>query len=205
MTPWGLLQARTSADGTSPLITMYDDATGERVELSAVSFANWVAKTANLLVDDLDVEPGDTVTLDLPAHWQSFVLGFAVCAAGGVIGAGGRIRAVLEGASADADTLVLSLRPMGAGLAAPGTGVDYAGEVRLHGDYFPGGDGASVEPPVISFAAGSRVLTASASLATAFDTMLAALACGGSLVLVRNEELTAREHRVATEKVTQTV
>src|SRR5690606_31992912 len=31
-----------------PLITFYDDATGERIELSGVTTANWVAKTANL-------------------------------------------------------------------------------------------------------------------------------------------------------------
>ena len=36
-----------------PRITYYDDATGERVELSTATLANWAAKTANLLRDEL--------------------------------------------------------------------------------------------------------------------------------------------------------
>jgi acyl-CoA synthetase (AMP-forming)/AMP-acid ligase II len=45
-------------------VTFYDDRTDERVELSAWTFDNWVAKTANLLRDDLAVEPGSTLSLD---------------------------------------------------------------------------------------------------------------------------------------------
>ena len=41
-----------------PLVTFYDDATGERVELSVATYANWVAKTAGLAQDELDVERG---------------------------------------------------------------------------------------------------------------------------------------------------
>ena len=39
--------------GSEPLITYYDLVSGERTELSGVSFANWVDKTSNLLVDEL--------------------------------------------------------------------------------------------------------------------------------------------------------
>lgn len=53
----------------APFITWYDDATGERVELSATTYANWVAKTANLFLDEYLLEPGDTVLVDLPNHW----------------------------------------------------------------------------------------------------------------------------------------
>ena len=35
------------------------------------TFANWVAKTANLLQGDLAAEPGDRLALLLPAHWQT--------------------------------------------------------------------------------------------------------------------------------------
>ena len=42
-------QVRRSAG--RPVVTFYDDATGERVELSAATYANWVAKTAGLLQD----------------------------------------------------------------------------------------------------------------------------------------------------------
>ncbi len=67
-----------------PLVTFYDDATGERVELSVATFANWVAKTANLLQGDLSAEPGDRLALLLPAHWQSAVWLLA-CSSVGVV------------------------------------------------------------------------------------------------------------------------
>ena len=54
-----------------PLITHYDDAEDTRVELSVATMRNWAAKTANWLVDELDVEPGDRVAVLLPAHWQT--------------------------------------------------------------------------------------------------------------------------------------
>ena len=38
-----------SAVSTQPLVTFYDDATGERTELSGITVGNWVAKTGNLL------------------------------------------------------------------------------------------------------------------------------------------------------------
>lgn len=57
------------ADPARPLVTFYDDATGERTELSVATWANWVAKTSSLLVEELDVERGDRLHLDLPTHW----------------------------------------------------------------------------------------------------------------------------------------
>ncbi len=56
-----------------PLVTFYDDATGERVELSVTTYANWVAKTAALVQDELDLERGAEVLLDLPTHWLGAV------------------------------------------------------------------------------------------------------------------------------------
>ena len=64
-----LLAARLQGDPGQPLVTAYDDATGERTELSATTYANWVSKTANLFTDELGLDAGDTVLLDLPAHW----------------------------------------------------------------------------------------------------------------------------------------
>ncbi|GAB3850576.1 TIGR03089 family protein [Micromonospora andamanensis] len=60
-----------ASDPNRPLLTWYDDATGERTELSGATLANWVAKTANLLVDELALGPGDTAAVLLPPHWQS--------------------------------------------------------------------------------------------------------------------------------------
>ena len=64
-----LLATVLRGDPGQPLVTAYDDATGERTELSGTTYANWVAKTANLLVEELDLEAGDTVLVDLPPHW----------------------------------------------------------------------------------------------------------------------------------------
>ena len=58
-------------DPAGPRITYYDDATGERIELSAVTLGNWAAKTANLLRDELGAGPGSRIAALLPAHWQT--------------------------------------------------------------------------------------------------------------------------------------
>lgn len=65
-----------------PLVTFYDGSTGERVELSVKTFDNWVSKIANLLGDDLLIEPGELVCVDLPTHWQSTVTLLAAWTAG---------------------------------------------------------------------------------------------------------------------------
>ncbi len=53
-----LLDPILAADPAGPRITYYDDATGERIELSAVTLANWAAKTANFLSDEFALVPG---------------------------------------------------------------------------------------------------------------------------------------------------
>jgi len=63
-----LLTDRLRRDPGSPLVTFYDHASGERVELSATTYANWVAKVASLLVEEHDLERGDALRVDLPAH-----------------------------------------------------------------------------------------------------------------------------------------
>src|SRR2546423_15722392 len=65
------LVAIVAADPTRPLCTWYDDGKGERVELSGATLANWVAKTASLLVDGVGAEPGDAAVALLPPHWQT--------------------------------------------------------------------------------------------------------------------------------------
>jgi uncharacterized protein (TIGR03089 family) len=64
-----LLVARLRDDPGQPLVTAYDDSTGERTELSVTTYANWVSKTANLFTDELGLDAGETVLLDLPGHW----------------------------------------------------------------------------------------------------------------------------------------
>lgn len=64
-----LIAHRLRNDAGQPLVTAYDDRTGERTELSVTTYANWVSKTANLFTDELGLDAGDTVLLDLPGHW----------------------------------------------------------------------------------------------------------------------------------------
>lgn len=55
----------------------------ERTELSTTTYANWVAKVAGLLTEELDLERGDAVRLDLGAtHWLAPVLWGATWSAG---------------------------------------------------------------------------------------------------------------------------
>jgi uncharacterized protein (TIGR03089 family) len=145
-TPPELLRSVLERDGARPFVTYYDDATGERVELSVATFDNWVSKTAGLLRDGLDVAPGDRVTLLLPAHWQSLVLAGACWAAGAcavlddagdsplvVVGP-----ATLDAAPRSSETLALSLQPLGGRFTEPLPAgmLDYAAEVPNHPDRF---------------------------------------------------------------------
>lgn len=70
--PETLAQAlRTDPGG--PFVTFYDDASGERQELSTTTYANWVAKTSGLLLDEHGLERGDSIRIDLPTHWLATV------------------------------------------------------------------------------------------------------------------------------------
>jgi len=77
----GLLRMLLAQDPGGPRVTWYGPG-AERVELSAKVLDNWVAKTANLLVDELDVGPASTVLIDLPAHWRTAVWLLATWSAG---------------------------------------------------------------------------------------------------------------------------
>jgi uncharacterized protein (TIGR03089 family) len=72
---WDVAPARY---GDKPFLTWYDDDRGERVELSYRTFDNWVAKTANLLVEELGAGPGDRVGALLVDHWQTPIV-LAAC------------------------------------------------------------------------------------------------------------------------------
>jgi uncharacterized protein (TIGR03089 family) len=219
------------ADPVGPRITYYDDAVGERIELSAVTLANWAAKAGNLLRDELAAGPGSRVAILLPAHWQTAAVLFGVWWIGAEV--------VLEGAADvalctadrldEADTAVLggevavlSLDPFGRPAPDLPIGVtDYATAVRVHGDQIvperrPGPvlDGRSVEAILADCerSAAARGLTAtdrvlsSASWARPdelVDGLLAIMAVGASLVQVANPDPAVLQRRIETEKVTR--
>jgi uncharacterized protein (TIGR03089 family) len=74
-------ERQTGRYGDKPFITWYDDHRDERIELSYKTFGNWVAKTANLLVDELGAGPGDRAGV-LADHWQTPVIVAACWRAG---------------------------------------------------------------------------------------------------------------------------
>ncbi|WP_424213471.1 TIGR03089 family protein [Streptomyces sp. BI20] len=148
-TPADLLRSALAADPGRPLTTFYDDATGERVELSVATFANWVAKTANLLQDELGAEPGDRLAVRLPAHWQSAVWLLAAASVGVTVEWGGdpaKADLVVSGPdeadlaaglACSGERIALALRPLGGRFpAVPAGWRDYAVEVPGQGDRF---------------------------------------------------------------------
>ena len=64
-----LLADRTRRRPADPVVTWYGPH-GQRAELSAVTLSTAVAKTAGLLRDEWELEPGAAVRLRLPLHWQ---------------------------------------------------------------------------------------------------------------------------------------
>ena len=123
-----VLSARLRDEPGRPLVTFYDDASGERVELSVTTYANWVAKAASLLVEELDLARGDSLRLDLPPHWLGPVFLGAAWTAGLVVTDGDEQDAVVcgpdelerwAGRADDVAVLACSLLPMGVRFAEP--------------------------------------------------------------------------------------
>ena len=124
----GRLRRRVRDRGSEPLITYYDLGSGERTELSGVSFANWVDKTSNLLVDELMIDPADQVELSLaathPGHWVTLVWELACWQVGAVVTLGQPSSAQVLAAGPEperisgqnAQVVICSLHPLGLGL-----------------------------------------------------------------------------------------
>jgi uncharacterized protein (TIGR03089 family) len=164
------LAALLRAAPSRPLVTFYDDATGERVELSVTTFANWVAKTAGLARDELDLEPGALVLLDLPTHWlgavwlgAAWTLGLTVTDEPDLAGEADLVVTGPDGLgrySPEADRVpvqALSLRPLGGRFTEPlPSGVtDYSAVVLAQPDVFVAYDPPRAEDPAWRDAGGS--------------------------------------------------
>jgi uncharacterized protein (TIGR03089 family) len=204
------LQQRVRSNGSAPLLTYYDLDSGERTELSATSFSNWVDKTSNLLIDDVAVDQGDAIgmplALEAPGHWLTAVWQVACWQVGLVVDLTNRSMpaAVVTGRQwqdyADRDIFACALHPMGFGFTEPlPNGVrDYAIEVRTHADgYF----GTPPDPSAHAWVDAERSLTqadlvnldgpslrrlvpAGDPWTTCRDGVVTALVTGGSAVVV---------------------
>ena len=231
--PADLLAALVAADGTRPRLTFYDDAPGptrgERIELSGRVLANWVAKAANLLQDDLDGAPATTVGLDLPAHWRAFYWALATWSVGSTVVLGPDARTadvvvttdpqVAGEVAESAGLAVLVTLPMLArgNPATPADTVDEAHDLAGYGDLFSPWEEADERSPALvvdgAATAYGRVVAATPAWGAAprvrvpdrlGDALVAALSAwdaDGSVVLVREAEAD-QAARLASESVT---
>jgi uncharacterized protein (TIGR03089 family) len=222
---------RTGSAAARPLVTYYDQGSGERIELSGTTTANWAAKAANLLRDECDVEPGTRVAVLLPAHWQAAAVLLAAWWCGAEVVTGGADLVVCDANRVDLalaaapplGVVAASLDPFGKGIdGLPAGVVDFASEVRLHGDEFapwdpvpddaPALDGAPVADVLhaararageLGLGPGDRVLsTLDWSGPGLADGLLAVLAAGASLVQVAHPDPGRLDRLAETERVT---
>ncbi|MGH8791410.1 MAG: TIGR03089 family protein [Stackebrandtia sp.] len=150
-------------DPARPFITFYDDASGERTELSYLTLDNWVSKTANLLVDDAGLGPGDVAGVDMPGHWLTAAVMLGCWRAGLAIAHEPSSTDVwfaseerLDAAGGD-EVYAVAVAPMAVGLrdeaakaaVADGKVSDYLVEVRAHGDGFTPPEPISVDDPAL--------------------------------------------------------
>ena len=211
------LAAQLRRDPGRPLVTFYDHATDERVELSVTTYANWVAKAAGLLTDGVDLERGMSLRIDLPPHWLSTVFLGAAWTVGLRVTTAEDPDAVVCGPeSLDAwasragrtPVLACSLRPLGTRFAEPlPAGVlDVGVEIWGQPDGFVAWDPPSDDDLATDTltqrevndltAAVGRSLTDGGRLLSVADpasppgmaTFTEPLGRGGSLVLVRNPD-----------------
>ena len=123
-----VLAAQLRRDPGRPLLTFYDHATDERVELSVTTYANWVAKASGLLTDVADLERGMSLRIDLPPHWLSpvflgaaWTVGLRVTTSDDARRRGVRARRPrrLGASRRGVPVLACSLRPLGVRFAEP--------------------------------------------------------------------------------------
>jgi uncharacterized protein (TIGR03089 family) len=223
------------AEPARPFVTYYDEATGERSELSVRSLGNWVAKTHFLLLDELGLGGGDRALLALPFHWISVPIVLGCLTAGLEIVTAGRAEVAfvqpssMERAAEIEDVYAIAPEraALGFGAAPPAGAGDYVTAVRPQADKWPGvqlaaapGDACLDGAPradvtarardraaELGLAAGARVLSDRdwASADDLVDTLLAPLAVLGSVVYVRNADAATLERRAGQEKATARV
>jgi uncharacterized protein (TIGR03089 family) len=202
-----LLARRLAADPGQPFVTFYDDDSGERTELSVKTYANWVSKTANLYAEELMLDPGDRLRVDLPPHWLGVVfLGAAWCC-GLEISEDADVAVVgPDGLDTDAQTvLACALRPFATRFAEP-----LPGGVLDHGALWPGQSDvfSPVDPTELDLPAPDdrRVISDVDPLSPAGRRLLLGLLGGtGSLVLVAHADARQWPARSESERATGSV
>ena len=200
-----------AAEPSRPFVTYYDEATGERSELSVKSLANWVVKTHHLLATELGLGVGDTALIAVPAHWISVPVLLGCLTAGLELTADGTsdVAFVAPATLAAADAAdVYAIAPDSAaggfGDAVPGGALDYVTSVRPQADKWPTVQlTARPEDPCLPGLTRAQVIERAHAVGLAprerllitcdwsgpddwIETVLAPLVVGGSLVIVAN-------------------
>ncbi|MDG4802825.1 TIGR03089 family protein [Micromonospora sp. WMMD980] len=215
-----------ASDPTRPLLTWYDDATGERTELSGATLANWVAKTANLLVDEAGCAPGDPAGVLLPPHWQTAAVLLGCWSAKLTVADAPAPVEVLftavdrvdeAGRWPAGERYALALDPFALPMRqVPAGCVDFVSAVRGHGDHFtpypePGeGDAAllaraEARAAELGIGPGDRLLVDVTRHPDLVDWLLTPLAAGASVVACAHPDSTRLGSRAETEKTTHTL
>jgi uncharacterized protein (TIGR03089 family) len=211
-----LFAAAVATDPTRPLLTYYDDATGERTELSGATLANWAAKTANLLVDGLGLGVDDRALVRLPVHWQTAAVLLGAWSAGlSVTGEEPAEVAFVAPAATEgvtvSDRYVVGLHPFGLPLRdVPAGYADFVADVRGYGDRFvPAGptpdqaelcQRAAARAAALGIGAGARVLIDADRHPDPVDWLLAPLAARATAVVVAHSDPAKLADRATTER-----
>ncbi|AKA96106.1 Hypothetical protein CUL131002_0558c [Corynebacterium ulcerans] len=200
-----LLRTILSSDPATPRLTVYNESAGARLDFSAQTLDNWAAKVANMLREELDLEQGSLISLDLPASWQCVAIVLGAMAAGidvefcPIEQAQGAV-AFIDSERIDAsptfsgDVVLVTQDPFGRGVVecggiVPDGMIDFGPTVRFYGDQFfePG---TRIEESVdkqalAAIAPGARALSTGWTTLTEMErTVLAPLAAVGSAVVV---------------------
>ena len=220
---WAALSARRSRRGTEPLVTYVDarSSSTERTELSVASVENSVAKIANALRDEFDIEPGAAIGLHLPWHWQRS-LWWGGCASVGArvvpYGHPDEVELVactladidaLTPAVGSSEILVVSMHPLGLPITdpLPAGFIDATDVVRAQPDAFLPDLPATATPVQVpaqeAGLSGQRVLVARQVPPPALDAadswawpLAISLATDGSVVMVATSQEPALDSEV---------
>ena len=218
-------------DPASPRLTVYNEADGTRMDFSAPTTENWASKVANFLREELDLDDGSAILVDLPVSWQTVMISLGALAAGVTVHFATDTVATADSSdTADAaepvvfftttdkaseyanrgDVVVVTTDPFGRGVEelgqqVPEGAVDFGPTVRFYGDFYPGQTrplAELIESSVEPHA--ERLLSTGWTDSSSFQRqVLSPLAAGGSAVVVAGMVDTERLAEIAeNEKVT---
>lgn len=210
-------------DPASPRLTVYNEADGTRMDFSAQTTENWASKVANFLREELDLDDGSAILVDLPVSWQTVMISL------GALAAGVTVHFATDTFTTDSDTtdaaepvvfftttdkaseyanrgdvVVVTTDPFGRGVEelgqqVPEGAIDFGPTVRFYGDFYPGETqplAELIESAVEPHA--ERLLSTGWTDSSSFQRqVLSPLAAGGSAVVVAGMVDTERLAEIA--------